>query len=287
MTLKHFLNEKQRRVEAALKRCLQDNSVAPPELLTAMRYSVEAGGKRLRPALVLGACELACGSDEPALPAACAMEMIHTYSLIHDDLPAMDNDDLRRGKPTSHKQFGEATAILAGDALLTLAFSEVARCGNPEVVRELADAAGMNGMVGGQYRDMQAQGKELTLNGLQQIHEGKTGALITASLRLGALLGNASPGTLEALTKYGRHLGLLFQITDDILDIVGTAAALGKSVGKDVSTGKATYPALLGLQGARDMAGKTADKALAELHDFGPEADTFRELCSYFLNRNQ
>lgn len=287
MTLKHFLNEKKRRVEEALATSLQNNPSAPAELVTAMRYSLEAGGKRLRPVLMLSACELACGSDEPALQAACAMEMIHTYSLIHDDLPAMDNDDLRRGRPSSHKQFGEATAILAGDALLTLAFFEAARCGRLDVVLEFADAAGINGMVGGQYRDMEGEGKTLTLDELQRVHAGKTGALITASLRIGALLGNAAPEVLHALTHYGRLLGLLFQITDDVLDVVGDAATLGKSVGKDARTKKATYPALLGLDGARAMARATADRAVDALHDLGPEADIFRELARHLPDRNQ
>ncbi|HQN00292.1 MAG TPA: polyprenyl synthetase family protein [Candidatus Hydrogenedentes bacterium] len=287
MTLKHFLNEKKRRVEEALATSLQNNPSAPAELVTAMRYSLEAGGKRLRPVLMLSACELACGSDEPALQAACAMEMIHTYSLIHDDLPAMDNDDLRRGRPSSHKQFGEATAILAGDALLTLAFFEAARCGRLDVVLEFADAAGINGMVGGQYRDMEGEGKTLTLDELQRVHAGKTGALITASLRIGALLGNAAPEVLHALTHYGRLLGLLFQITDDVLDVVGDAATLGKSVGKDARTKKATYPALLGLDGALAMARATADRAVDALQDLGPEADIFRELARHLPDRNQ
>lgn len=287
MTLKQFLNEKKQRVEAALAASLQGNPSAPADLVTAMRYSLEAGGKRLRPALTLGACEMACGSDAPALHAACAMEMIHTYSLIHDDLPAMDNDDFRRGRPSCHKQFGEATAILAGDALLTLAFFEAAKCGNLDVVRELADAAGINGMAGGQYRDMEAEGMAIALEGLQRIHEGKTGALITASVRIGALLGNAPPVMLCALTRYGQRLGLLFQITDDILDVVGNAATLGKSVGKDARTEKATYPAFLGVQGARDMARDVADQAVAALRDLGPEADPFRALALYLPERDQ
>ncbi len=287
MSLEHFLSDKRVRVETALERCLENTASAPSGLVEAMRYSLNAGGKRIRPALALGACELACGNDAPAIPAACALEMIHTYSLIHDDLPAMDNDDFRRGKPTSHKQFGEATALLTGDALLTLAFFEISRTGNIEAVRELADAAGINGMVGGQYLDMQAEGKMVTLEGLQRLHGRKTGALITVSLRLGALLGNASAVLLDALTRYGYQLGLLFQITDDILDVVGNAASLGKSIGKDAHAAKATYPSLLGLAGARDMARTAAAAASEALATLGPEADIFRNLAIHLRDRNQ
>lgn len=286
MRLEIFLKEKAVRVEEALENCLAACDHAPPELIDAMRYSLNAGGKRLRPALTLGACELICGSDIPALPAACALEMIHTYSLIHDDLPAMDNDDFRRGKPTSHKIFGEATAILAGDALLTLAFQEIARTGNVQALCELAQASGAEGMVGGQYLDMGAEGREITLEELQQIHAGKTGALITASLRIGALLGQASQDVLTSLTHYGRHLGMLFQITDDILDVVGDSAVLGKTIGKDAKSGKATYPALEGLPQARTLASEAADAALSSLHTFGEEADIFRDLVTFLLHRN-
>lgn len=282
-----FLKEKSERVEAALAQCFLRCHTAPAGLLQSMRYSVDAGGKRLRPALVLGACELICGDDEPALPAACAIEMVHTYSLIHDDLPAMDNDDFRRGKPTCHKQFGEATAILAGDALLTLAFYELAQTGNTAAVRELADAAGPQGMVGGQYLDMQAEGRDLELKELEQIHAGKTGALITASLRLGGLSANADKDVLSALTAYGRSLGLLFQITDDILDVVGDADALGKSTGKDARSSKATYPALLGIDRSRVLAAETAERACHALARFGPEADRFRALAHFMVDRDR
>lgn len=287
MIVKEFLREKQLRVEQAMQACLARYSDAPEGLVEAMRYSLMGAGKRVRPALVLGACELVCGKDDPALPAACALEMIHTYSLIHDDLPAMDNDDFRRGKPTCHKKFGEAAALLAGDALLTLAFSEMSRTENMAAVRELAEAAGVSGMVGGQYRDMQAEGSKLSIEELRRIHAGKTGALITASVRIGALLGNASDTALQALTRYGQQLGLLFQITDDILDVVGDAAALGKSTGKDAKTGKATYPALFGLETARAMAWSAADSAIHELHGLGPEAETFRALANYLLERDR
>lgn len=286
MQVEDFLKRCAVRVDGALETCLAACTEAPSELLAAMKYSLNAGGKRLRPALVLSACGLACGDDTPALPGACALEMIHTYSLIHDDLPAMDNDDLRRGQPTSHKMFGEAAAILAGDALLTLAFQEISRSGNIDAVRELARASGAEGMVGGQYLDMQAEGRTITLDELRRIHAGKTGALITASLRIGALLGKASQPTLHSLTLYGQHLGLLFQITDDILDVVGDSALLGKSIGKDQKSGKATYPALMGLSRARALADKTADTALKALQDFGQEADVFRDIATFLLHRN-
>lgn len=285
MDVTQFLKEKSQRVEAALEQSLQELTFAPPGLVDAMRYSLTAGGKRLRPALVLGACELACGDEAPALPAACALEMIHTYSLIHDDLPAMDNDDFRRGKPTLHKQFGEATAILAGDALLTLAFYEAAKLGNAQVILELADAAGAGGMVGGQYLDMEAQGSSVSLNELQRLHSMKTGALIVVSLRIGALVGEASETMLEDLTHYGVLLGLLFQITDDILDVVGNAALVGKTLGKDAAVAKATYPSLVGLEQSRFLAEKAAEEAVATLKNLDSKADLFRALPHHILVR--
>ncbi len=282
-----FLREKARRVEDALDACLEACDDAPPGLVEAMRYSLMAGGKRLRPALALGACELLYGEDKPAMPAACALEMIHTYSLIHDDLPAMDNDDLRRGNPTAHKQFDEATAILAGDALLTLAFQTLAAAGDSVMVCELAAAAGAAGMVGGQFLDMRAEGQVATVTALEAIHARKTGALITVSVRLGALFGGASEEALRELTRYGRQLGLLFQITDDILDVVGDSAALGKSVGKDLRSDKATYPAVVGLDAARDMARTAAVAAHDALSTFGERAIFLRELPQLILERDR
>lgn len=282
-----YLKEKSLRVEAALEACLERCDQAPAGLIDAMRYSLMAGGKRLRPALALGACELVHGDDAPAMPAACALEMVHTYSLIHDDLPAMDNDDLRRGKATSHKRFDEATAILAGDALLTLAFQELAATGHAGAVLELASAAGAAGMVGGQFLDMRAQGQVLTQDALEDMHARKTGALICASLRLGAMLGGASDDTLVALTHYGRQIGLLFQITDDILDVVGDSAVLGKSIGKDQHSAKATYPAVVGLDAARNMARNAAATAHDALDAFGQAADMFRALPGFLLERDR
>jgi geranylgeranyl diphosphate synthase type II len=286
MTVEQFLQEKSQRVEAALASCMQAYGNAPAGLVDAMKYSLFAGGKRLRPALALGACEMICGDYTPALPAACALEMIHTYSLIHDDLPCMDDDDLRRGRPTSHRQFDEATAILAGDALLTMAFFEISRTGRADAVAVLAEASGVEGMVGGQFYDMQAQGSAGGLEHLQQIHACKTGALITAALRLGALFGGATEPQQAALTRYGHHLGMLFQITDDILDVTGDAAVIGKSTGKDAQSEKMTYPSVVGLEQARTMAKEASDTACSALACFGKEADILRDLVRYILDRD-
>lgn len=281
-----FLAEKSARAERALEAYVTRWAGAPERLVEAMRYSLFAGGKRLRPALALGAAEIIAGNDTPALPAACAIEMIHTYSLIHDDLPAMDDDDLRRGKPTCHRVYGEAIAILAGDALLTMAFDALADAGNAEVVREVAVAAGAAGMVGGQVLDMQGEGRQLSLDDLRRIHACKTGALIRASVRTGAQLAGATPDTLDALTQYAERIGLAFQIADDILNVTGTQAALGKRVGSDAERGKSTYPALLGLDSARRLAQATIGEALDALQPFGPEAEPFRALAAFIIERN-
>lgn len=282
-----FLTESAARTEEALRALLWRETSAPRGLVEAMEYSLMAGGKRLRPALALGAARVLGADEALALPAACALEMIHTYSLIHDDLPAMDNDDLRRGRPTAHKAFGEATAILAGDALLTLAFEVLAEAGNCAVIREIAWASGVGGMAGGQYIDLQSEGKQLTLAELREIHRCKTGALIRVAVRSGALLAGASPNALAALTIYGEHVGLAFQIADDILDVVGDEAAIGKPVGSDVANEKATYPALLGLEQARTLAREAADAAIAALQDFGPEAHIFRKLADFIVDRDR
>ncbi len=287
MTVERFLQEKSQRTVAALEACLEKYAPAPKALVEAMGYSLFSGGKRLRPALVLGACELLAGNDAPALPAACALEMVHTYSLIHDDLPCMDNDDMRRGRPTLHRRFDEATAVLAGDALLTMAFYELAQTGRADAVAALAEASGVNGMVGGQCEDMNAQGATSDLETLQRIHARKTGALITVALRLGALFGDASPEQTTALIRFGQHLGMLFQITDDILDVVGDAAALGKSVGKDQQSNKLTYPAIMGLDEARLKARNAAAAACDALAVFGEDAPVFRALPQYILERDR
>ena len=282
-----FLAEKAARTEVALERYVDTWAEAPPKLVEAMRYSLFAGGKRLRPALALGAAEMVCGDDSPGLPAACAIEMIHTYSLIHDDLPAMDNDDLRRGKPTSHTVFGEAGAILAGDALLTMAFDVAADSGRTEIVREIARAAGVAGMVGGQQMDMEAEGTQLTLDALRRVHACKTGALFRVSVRTGALCGGAGAEQLGALTAYGEHIGLAFQIADDILDVSGTEEALGKPIGSDAALAKSTYPALVGLDEARQRAEEAVEAAVKALALFGREGDIFRSLARFSVERDR
>ena len=282
-----FLLEKAAKTEAALRTYISGWPGAPQGLLEAMSYSLFAGGKRLRPALALGAAEIVGGDDAVALPVACALEMIHTYSLIHDDLPAMDNDDLRRGRPTLHKAHGEATAILAGDTLLTLAFDMAAQSGNTEVIRELACASGPAGMAGGQYLDLQSEGKQIDLDTLRRIHLAKTGALIRASVRVGAILAGTAPVTLDALSRYGEALGLAFQITDDILDEVGNEVALGKPIGSDTNRQKSTYTSVVGIPRAQELAKKAAAAAVDALTDFGGEAEVFRELAHYVIHRDR
>lgn len=252
-----------------------------------MAYSLFAGGKRLRPALALGAAELICGDDKPALPVACALEMIHTYSLIHDDLPCMDNDDLRRGKPTSHKVYGEAIAILAGDTLLTLAFEAAAECGDVRVIKEIAEAAGARGMAGGQVIDLQSENRRLGVAELRELHARKTGALIRVSVRTGAMVAGATDAQLDPLTRYGDAIGLAFQIADDILDVVGDEKSIGKRIGSDEAHNKSTYPAAVGLDGARRLAADAVDDAVSALEPFGGEADTFRALAQYIIDRDR
>jgi geranylgeranyl diphosphate synthase type II len=259
-----------------------------------MHYSLFAGGKRLRPILCLAAAEAVGGSPEEALPLACALEMIHTYSLIHDDLPSMDDDDLRRGQPTCHKQFDEATAILAGDGLLTEAFYTLAAAAPRfqgreamllEIQELLSEAAGYRGMVGGQMLDLMAEGRRITLKELEMVHRLKTGALLIAATRAGALAGGGSRPQVAALTAYGERFGLAFQITDDLLDVEGEAAEMGKAPGMDEKRHKATYPALLGLETSRQWAGHLVQQALAELEPFKERAAPLRELARYLLVR--
>lgn len=287
MDVRAFLEEKSHRTDAALESCLALWHGAPELLIEAVRYSLFAGGKRFRPALALGAAELIAGQDEVALPAACAVEMIHTYSLIHDDLPAMDNDDFRRGLPTLHRAHGEAVAILAGDALVTMAFDALSETGNPDVIREVAQAAGAGGMVGGQLLDMEAEHETPTLEQLRRVHACKTGALIRVSVRAGAMLADATRDQLDALTLYGEQLGLAFQIADDILDVEGDETRLGKSIGGDAARGKSTYPALAGLAQSKALAREAMQAAIEALADFGPNADTFRELARFVVERDR
>ena len=286
--LHDYLRERAALVDAALDRYLPGEDVLPAVLHRAMRYSVFAGGKRLRPILVMAACEAVGGAPERVLHAACAMEMIHTYSLIHDDLPAMDDDDFRRGRPTNHKVYGEANAILAGDALLTEAFRLLAdpaatRDCDPvavlRVIETVARCAGSQGMVGGQVVDMEAEGKPIDYATLQYIHTRKTGALFLASIQTGAWLGGGNGDQLAALTRYGETAGLAFQIADDILDIIGDQTVLGKDVGSDQARGKATYPALLGLSEARRRAEELRDLALTALEPLGASAEPLRALA--------
>ena len=307
------MNQALYRVEKALADYLpklsQDPDAAcPVRLASAMRYSTLSGGKRLRPILCLMATE-ACGGDcESALPAACALEMVHTYSLIHDDLPAMDDDDLRRGRSTCHRAFDEATAILAGDGLLTLAFDVLAREVKPgeaalRCIAILAEASGPCGMVAGQMADLRAglgtqnQSAEPcgaaasetteTLSALESIHRRKTGALLRAPLRMGAVIAGASEACIEALDCYGKAVGLAFQIVDDVLDVEGEESKLGKKVGKDVESGKWTYPKFLGVDGSRRRARELTEEAVAAIEPFGPSGDRLRHLALALMERDR
>jgi geranylgeranyl diphosphate synthase type II len=291
MDFSRYWASRQKQVDSALDRLLPKASTRPKTIHEAMRYSIFAGGKRLRPVITLAAAEVIGGKIEAALPLACAVECIHTYSLIHDDLPAMDNDDFRRGKPTSHKVYGEGIAILAGDALLTIAFEMVAgakpsaRYSSAALVKELAHASGSQALVAGQVADLEGEGKKLKLSDLQYIHENKTAALITSSIRLGAMSANATPKQLAGLTEFGRSLGLAFQVIDDILDVTQTTEKLGKSAGKDIAAQKATYPALLGLDKAKKEADRLTQRARAALKPFGKDAAPLSAIADYLLKR--
>jgi geranylgeranyl diphosphate synthase type II len=291
MSLEKYLSERGKAVDAALNRALPKATVKPATIHKAMRYSLFAGGKRMRPILAVAAAEACGGKIEAALPAACAVECVHTYSLIHDDLPCMDDDDMRRGRPTSHKVFGEGIAVLAGDALVTQAFEilahakETSRYKIRDLILELSHAAGSLKLIAGQVADLEGEGKKSTRKELRFIHECKTAAMIETSLRLGAMSANATPAKLEALTTFGRSLGLAFQVIDDILDITQTSEKLGKSAGKDVAAQKTTYPALIGLEAARKEAQSLTAAAHAALKPFGPKAKTLHEIADYLLAR--
>ena len=286
-------NERIKLIEAALLKELGAETALVPRLAESMEYSLMAGGKRLRPILVMAAADAVGARGTDFVQAACGIEMIHTYSLIHDDLPAMDNDDYRRGKLTNHKVFGEALAILAGDALLTQAFEVILRQqGVPaqvllEVLREMSIAAGPNGMVGGQVIDMLSEGKQISMEELRKMHMGKTGALFRAAIRSGAILGGASEAQLAALTTYADCFGLAFQITDDILDVVGDEAVIGKPVGSDERNEKSTYVTLTSLDEAKKLAANTVQQALEALEIFGDEAKFLRDLVKMLLERNK
>ncbi len=291
MNLKRYLAARQKEVDRALDRYLPNESVAPATIHKAMRYSLFARGKRLRPILCLAAAEACGGKFATALPHACAVECIHTYSLIHDDLPSMDNDDLRRGRPTCHKVFGDGIAILAGDALLTIAF-EIASHAKPvrrhdlrAVFREIAVAAGSRKLIAGQVADLEGEGRRISRTELRYIHVNKTAALLTASVRLGAMAANANAKQLAAITSFGGALGLAFQVIDDILDVTQTSEKLGKSAGKDVAAKKATYPAVIGLEKSRAEAKRLTSRADAALANFGRSGDRLSEIAKYLLGR--
>ena len=298
LDIKQYLTEKKERVEQALDALMLPAEGAFADHVTAMRYSLFVGGKRVRPILCLAAG--ACIDSDPAieerlLPVACALECIHTYSLIHDDLPAMDDDDLRRGHPTNHKKFGEAEAILAGDGLLTYAFdllsdsrfiglSDSARL---RIIQTIARAAGSLGMVGGQALDMDGEGKGIHFTELKAIHSSKTGALITASVLSGAIGAGATPAQLDSLRIYGDHIGLAFQIIDDLLDVISTTENLGKTAGSDAEHGKATYPAFFGVEKTREMAEHAVAASLESLSGFTDRADPLRALARYIVDRTK
>jgi len=280
-------------VDAALEELLPAEETPPASIHRAMRYSVFAGGKRIRPILSLEAGRIFRGAvpDRAALRVACAMEFIHTYSLIHDDLPALDNDDLRRGQPTCHKKFGEATAILAGDALMTLAFETLAEAEiepgrGVALIREVAHAAGtVNGMVGGQVADLEAEGKPVEPEMLEYIHKSKTAALIRASVVAGAVCGGAGEEDTARMRRFGENIGWAFQVVDDILDVEESSAALGKTAGKDQAQRKATYPALYGLEKSKQTAKELAAKAIGELATYGKRAERLRQVAEFLVVR--
>ncbi len=291
MELEPYLRNRIRRVDSALDRFLPPAKTKPVTLHGAMRYSLFAGGKRLRPVFALAAAEACGGPLEAALPAACSVECVHTYSLVHDDLPCMDDDDFRRGRPTAHKVYGDAVAVLAGDALLTIAF-EILTHATPtprypiaDQLRELTAAAGSRQLIAGQIADLEGEGRDSTKAELRFIHERKTAAMIEVSLRLGAMSANATPARLAALTTFGKNLGLAFQVIDDILDVTQTSEQLGKSAGKDLASGKTTYPSVIGLEASKKEARRLTRAAHRPLEVFGKKADLLRALADHLLAR--
>jgi geranylgeranyl diphosphate synthase type II len=291
MNLKTYLTSRAKDVDAALDVFLPKAKERPATIHAAMRYSVFAGGKRLRPVLCLAAAEACGGEFSHALPPACAVELMHTYSLVHDDLPAMDDDDLRRGRPTCHKVYGEGIAILCGDALLTEAFIVIGqtvatkRYNTRDYITELAVTGGSRKLIGGQVMDLEGEGKKLTKRDLVRIHEAKTAALLTTSLRLGAMTANASPAKLKALTLFGHALGLAFQVIDDILDVTQSTEVLGKTAGKDQAVEKSTYPAIIGLEASRKEAVRLTAVAMDALNPLGKSAERLREVATNLLKR--
>ena len=280
-----YLSTISKEVEAKFEEFLPSEKDRPCRLHEAMRYSMFAGGKRLRPALVRAAFDLFGGKGESVWYAMSALEMLHTFSLIHDDLPCIDNDDFRRGKPTSHKQFGEATAVMAGDALCVLAFELMGKTGNAKAIEVLAHLLGTFGMIGGEMIDIECEGKKVDLETVDYIHYHKTAALIEASLEVGALLAGASDKDVETIRKYGRSIGLAFQIVDDILDIVSTTEELGKDAGSDVERGKATYPALIGLEKSRERARELYEESIRALDALDCDTSLFRAIAAFIITR--
>lgn len=289
--LSRFLETRTATVNAALDRFLPSEKTRPATIHKAMRYSLFAGGKRMRPALVLAAAQACGGREADALPLACAVECIHTYSLVHDDLPAMDNDDYRRGKLTNHKVFGEGIAVLAGDALLTQAFEIAAqargwpRYSHRDLILEIARASGSLQLIAGQVADLEGEGKKISTAQLRYIHERKTSALLCCSARLGGMSANCSPAQLRALTSFGYHVGLAFQVIDDILDVTQTSEKLGKTAGKDTKAQKATYPSIVGLEKSRRIAAELTGKAFAALRPFKGRARALEALAEFLLKR--
>jgi len=290
---KTYWNEKLQLVEAELAQIIPQESALSSTLCEAMNYSLMAGGKRLRPVLLIAAADAVGGLGDSFIKSACAIEMIHTYSLIHDDLPAMDNDDYRRGKLTCHKVYGDGMAVLAGDALLTMAFEVLCSQKNVNaenrlrVVREMSFSAGPNGMVGGQAIDLLSENKSIDMKTLKQMHEAKTGALFCAAIRSGAILANATERQMDALTIYAEKFGLAFQITDDILDVIGSAEKIGKPVGSDERNHKSTYVTLTSLAEAKKMAAEAVSEALHALDIFGSQADFLRSIVQYLESRDK
>lgn len=291
--MKEYMQRKIELINRELDSIYAENTALNATLAKSMNYSLMAGGKRLRPILVMAAADAVGADGEKFLHLATSIEMIHTYSLIHDDLPAMDNDDYRRGKLTNHKVFGDGIAVLAGDALLTLAFEVIADSPNVDtekklkVIKEMSHAAGAEGMVGGQVIDLESEGKKIDMDTLRKMHSAKTGALFCAAIRSGAILGGATDKQLADLTQYARHFGLAFQITDDILDVTGDEASIGKPVGSDEKNHKSTYVTLGSLESARELAQTAVDEAKKALADFGKEADFLRELVDYLISRKK
>ncbi|MBI5681875.1 MAG: polyprenyl synthetase family protein [Deltaproteobacteria bacterium] len=291
MNISEYLKEKIEFVDKTLAGIIPYEDAFPQNLHKAIRYSIFAGGKRIRPVLLIASAESVGGRQEDVINAACAIELIHTYSLIHDDLPAMDNDDLRRGKAANHKVFGEAMAILAGDALLTLAFDVLAQYTGKDsrkmltVIHEIAKASGAAGMVGGQVVDMESEGRECGFPILEYIHTHKTGALILASIRAGAILSDASSRQIEQLARYGEAVGLAFQIADDILDIEGSKETMGKNTGSDIKKDKITYPKVIGLKESKERVRELVNIALDSIKDFDDKAEPLRKIAGYVVER--